>query len=187
MQPVLETVSTPKKVEAEDPHLTSNCITEVEVESSQQTVASGATDLLTHQLEMFSSRKSSAHERRDHFNLTSAYHQAQAVRNVPVSRPSKTPMRATTALQKKSATPVREKLARPVVLKAKITTKAKSLALAFKDVNLHVFADIARIKKPSKAALITGQLLSSFVLLMREAYNPRAVPNVELQDWASIL
>jgi len=176
MQPVLETVSTPKKVEADDPHLTSNCIAEVEVESSQQTLASGGTDLLTHQLEMFSSRKSSAHERRDHFNLTSAYHQTLAVRNVPLARPSKTPVRAPAA--KKSTTPVREKLARPVVLKAKATTKAQSLALAFKDVNLHVFADIARIKKPSKAALVTGQLLSSFVLLMRDAYNPRVAPNV---------
>ena len=72
------------------------------------------------------------------------------------------------------------------MLKSK-TSKAQILALAFKDVNLHVFADITRIKKPSKAALITGQLLSSFVLLMRDAFNPKALPNVDLMDWPSII
>lgn len=77
-------------------------------------------------------------------------------------------------------------MARPVVVKAK-TNNAQSLAQAFKDVNLHVFADIARIKKPSKAALVTGQLLSSFVLLMRDAFNPRAIPNVDILDWPSII
>jgi hypothetical protein len=98
MQPVLETLSTPKKTEGDDPHLISNCITEVEVESSQQTVASGGTDLLTHQLEMFSSHKSSARDHRDHSNLTSAYQQTLAARKVPSPlprvRPSKTPVRA---------------------------------------------------------------------------------------------
>lgn len=81
MQPVLETISTPKR--CDDPHLTSNCIAEVEVESSQQTVASGGTDMLTHQLEMFSSLKSSA--RGDHSNLP--YQQALAARKVPSPRP----------------------------------------------------------------------------------------------------
>ena len=55
MQPVLET--NPKQ--AVETHQTSNCITEVEIESSRKTVTSGGTDMITNQLDMFSSRKSS--------------------------------------------------------------------------------------------------------------------------------
>lgn len=88
MQPVIE-ASTPKRVEIET-HLSSQCITEEEDESSRRTVTSGGTDMITMQLDMFSSRKSSlgtnGHNRGvndySYFNkLTSAYHQAAATAN----------------------------------------------------------------------------------------------------------
>lgn len=34
--------------------------------------------------------------------------------------------------------------------------------------NIQVFAEIARIKKPSKAALVTCQMLCNFVIIMRD-------------------
>ena len=81
---------------------------------------------------------------------------------------------------------------RPQTSKQLVPKKAASrtvaLGAAFKDVNIHMFADITRIKKPSKAALITGQLLSSFVLLMRDAYSPSStIKTVEPLEWTEIL
>ena len=82
---------------------------------------------------------------------------------------------------------VRPQTCKPLVPK-KAVSRTVALGAAFKDVNIHMFADITRIKKPSKAALITGQLLSSFVLLMRDAYNPSStIKTVEPLEWAEIL
>jgi hypothetical protein len=41
------------------------------------------------------------------------------------------------------------------------------LNAAYKDINLQVFVEFGRIKKPSRAALITGQLLYQYVRGMR--------------------
>lgn len=52
-------------------------------------------------------------------------------------------------------------------VRPKTSKKNTTLLAAFKDIRLQVFVEVGRIKKPSRAALITGQMLCEYVIAMR--------------------
>lgn len=101
---------------------------------------------------------------------------------------SKTPVRqnvtVTAAVPKKIA----QEYQRPLTAKgpSKKGQRTQLLHSAFKDVSLQVFVEIARIKKPQRAALITGQLLASFVIIMRDILTANPVDQNINMDWPQI-